>query len=189
MLFAIVALMIAGAYAQNCRAPPDVCTADATGSQSALIVAVPSNSDTHKFQSCFTLLHTAFCVEYSAEEDQNKEFMNVTIIIEVDHVPVHKIHTTWPDLYKGDGVCIDDATILEILELIPSLQSSVTILNDLLQVVGCIPGGLVSICFAGRGATSDHCLELNYDFLYFENYCVFAGSVDLGCDHNQTALN
>ena len=85
-------------------------------------------------------------------------------------------------------MCLDDATILEILELIPSLQGSYKILNDVLMVVGCIPGGLISFCFAGDGEPTDHCLVFNYDVLYFENWCVAGGSIPLGCDHNSTLI-
>ena len=48
---------------------------------------------------------------------------------------------------EDGGVCLDDNTVLEILLLIPSLRSYAEIIIKILEITGCEPNGIFSLCF------------------------------------------
>jgi hypothetical protein len=172
---ALALLLISCVDAQVCRQAPQPC-------DNTTVVPIQSGpiqyDGAHKFSRCFTLLKTHFCVKYEAQEQSNLEFMNITLSVTVDDVPVWKTVTTWPDLYKSDGICIDDATVMEILMLVPSLNQYETLFSEILTLVGCLPAGLFSLCFQ---AAPNQCLNFDVEFLFFEQYCVFTSSTPIGC--------
>ncbi len=84
-----------------------------------------------------------------------------------------------------DGICVDGATILEILETGPSLETYRKLFFQLIEVFGCIPGGLFSICVlwdpCSPSSSDCGCFVLDMQLLYFEDYCLLKGVYNLGC--------
>ena len=115
-------------------------------------------------------------------------YEDLVIDLSIDHVKVWAINTTIPNIVVDDGVCVDGSTILEILETVPSLEPYQKLIFQLLDVFGCLPAGLFSICVlydpCSPSSTDCGCFSLDTQLLYFENYCVLKGVYNLGCIGN-----
>eukprot|EP01103_Thecamoeba_quadrilineata_P020008 TRINITY_DN8380_c0_g1_i1.p1 TRINITY_DN8380_c0_g1~~TRINITY_DN8380_c0_g1_i1.p1 ORF type:complete len:195 (+),score=31.82 TRINITY_DN8380_c0_g1_i1:17-601(+) len=74
-------------------------------------------------------------------------------------------------------VCLDDATLLEIIGKIPALANDSTIINDIYELFGCIPGGLFEVCLI---YINDDCFDLDVSLLYFEQWCVYKSVTQFG---------
>lgn len=148
--------------------------------------------DSNTYSACISLpLHTKVCVNVDFE-DAGDFFTNLTLSITIDGITVWSTEATLPQLMQENGgVCIDDNTILEILALIPEFQDQAEIILRILEITGCEPRGLFSMCFYFQNCTSTAslaltsgicgCFQFDFQLLYWRDYCVYKDVADLGC--------
>mmetsp|Transcript_28397 Transcript_28397/g.71317 ORF Transcript_28397/g.71317 Transcript_28397/m.71317 type:complete len:200 (+) Transcript_28397:77-676(+) len=160
--------------AQDCHQVPN-CT---DVSRDSIPLARTFDSDSHTFHSCVRVKVIGdLCLDVTAVENTDHTFMNISLSLRLDgKVLFETKDATWPDLISGNGICLDDATILEILEL--TMPMYIPLYQNLLDLFGCIPGGIFSVCIQ---STPQGCFSLTADLLYFEHWCVTKGVVDFGC--------
>jgi len=81
--------------------------------------------------------------------------------------------------FKKPQLCLDDDSLLNWLEGLPFMSNYTQIIQDIKEVVGCIPSGLIELCI-GR---EDKCFEITLQLLYFEQWCAYKGVFKFGCKH------
>eukprot|EP01103_Thecamoeba_quadrilineata_P004481 TRINITY_DN14219_c0_g1_i1.p1 TRINITY_DN14219_c0_g1~~TRINITY_DN14219_c0_g1_i1.p1 ORF type:complete len:210 (+),score=43.93 TRINITY_DN14219_c0_g1_i1:29-631(+) len=74
--------------------------------------------------------------------------------------------------------CLDDATLLDILDHTPALKNYTKLIHDIYDVVGCIPSGLFSVCYTQN---PEGCRVQTVELLYFEQFCVYKGVTTFDC--------
>ena len=209
-VFALVALFFVGyasaqaidcEYCNKVTNATDCTNTSDTPNAAKLIQAFREELSSHILQAseegadvdaCVTLLFTKFCFHITSD-DWGNFFSNVTVSITIDGITVWSATTTLPELMGENGLCLDDNTIIEILLLIPSLHDDIVALLKLLVATGCEPHGLFSLCLYfdpcdgySSGDPSCGCFTLDFQLLYWSDYCVLKEDAFLGCVGNAT---
>ena len=95
-------------------------------------------------------------------------------------------HTVYTDTIDAGKICLDDESLLELLELIPEFKPFEPIIKELLRVEHFIPGEVFSICAQVTNTTwtkSDFsgCVDLSTVLMCWRGKCLFKGTHDFGC--------
>eukprot|EP01102_Stenamoeba_stenopodia_P011411 TRINITY_DN3501_c0_g1_i1.p1 TRINITY_DN3501_c0_g1~~TRINITY_DN3501_c0_g1_i1.p1 ORF type:complete len:222 (-),score=49.03 TRINITY_DN3501_c0_g1_i1:101-706(-) len=107
---------------------------------------------------------------------------NLTIVLQVT---VHNF-TLINEQLTGTQICANQASLLQLLDLIPALLPFRPLIHALIVALKLIPAQVFSVCVVVEdlNVTSTHatgCVYLNTTLMCWEGKCLYKGSDDFGC--------
>jgi hypothetical protein len=89
---------------------------------------------------------------------------------------------------SADHICLDDATLLKLIEFIPALQPYKPLIDKLIDLDKGIPAKVLSVCLDIKDLviTSSEisgCPELDANIICWESKCLWDGVEKFGCFH------
>eukprot|EP00818_Percolomonas_sp_WS_P002662 CAMPEP_0117442992 /NCGR_PEP_ID=MMETSP0759-20121206/4452_1 /TAXON_ID=63605 /ORGANISM="Percolomonas cosmopolitus, Strain WS" /LENGTH=271 /DNA_ID=CAMNT_0005234927 /DNA_START=14 /DNA_END=829 /DNA_ORIENTATION=+ len=134
---------------------------------------------TTQFRKCTTFPVLGLtCIEiYTYSQNLT---LNVRLLVQ-GHVVLDKEIT-------ASNLCLDQKTLLQLLEFIPALLPFKHLIDTLIRIEGFIPAKLFSIClnFKNMHFTKEYvdgCANMDATLMCWKGECLFKGEKDFGCFH------
>eukprot|EP01027_Heterolobosea_sp_BB2_P019941 GEZU01028100.1.p1 GENE.GEZU01028100.1~~GEZU01028100.1.p1 ORF type:complete len:177 (-),score=55.88 GEZU01028100.1:29-559(-) len=106
--------------------------------------------------------------------------LEVQVVLQVDG------HTVIYDTLDTNEICANEASLLELLDLIPALAPYAPIIKKIIDLDKFIPAHIFSICveLTNIDLTStafNACAQMNSNIMCFEDKCLYQGTDKFGC--------
>eukprot|EP01095_Lingulamoeba_sp_RSL-Kostka_P003368 TRINITY_DN14352_c0_g1_i1.p1 TRINITY_DN14352_c0_g1~~TRINITY_DN14352_c0_g1_i1.p1 ORF type:complete len:218 (+),score=70.66 TRINITY_DN14352_c0_g1_i1:57-710(+) len=164
------------------------------------IVSIKKINDTVTTKTCIKLFDANLCVDVTINP-LGDFYEKVNFKFTLEGVDLGEFTVTLPDIIYNGGICLDTASIIEALIEwdYQGLSDQIQLLINIMKFAGCVPGGLFNICITFvenepakniiisesqvvlDDPPKDGCYYLDVQFLYFEEWCVYASMTDLFC--------
>lgn len=141
------------------------------------VLAVPASAANPEWEKCMTLpILGETCLEVVV--DPQALTVNVSLYINGNEVATETL--------SASHFCLDDQSLLKLLELIPALAPYKPIIDDIIKAEGFIPAEVLSVCIDIENLDvqpheATGCPKLTANIICLESKCLWTGQHQFGC--------